>query len=207
MALPALIAIGASHCGLTALCRLMRSLPADLEAALAVVLHTPARSPGLLADIVGRHTELSVSYGGSGRSVERGHVYIAPPDYHLLVRSPGVLRLEQGAWENCQRPAADPLFRSAAEVYGSRAIGVILTGSEIDGEQGLQAIKAAGGVTVMESACVAARGQASLRNHHRPDYRVSLSEMAPLLTRLAKAVRDGACSQAGPAIPRQRHGA
>ncbi len=181
-----IIVIGASLGGLEAICELTSGLPADLEASLMIVLHTYPGSPRLLADIIGRCTPLAVSYGGRGDAVERGHVYFAPPDHHLTVVPPSYLHLDQGPKENFLRPAADALFRSAAKVYGPRVIGVVLTGGGEDGTKGLRAIKAAGGLSVVQEPMEAIDPRmplsAMIKNY--ADYRVSLHEMALLLVRL-----------------------
>jgi two-component system chemotaxis response regulator CheB len=181
-----IIVVGASAGGLEALCKLVNGFPSDLPAAVLIVLHTSPEGPGLLAKIVGRCTPLRVSYGRHGETIERGHVYFAPPDLHLVVMAPGNLILLRGESVHFTRPAADVLFRSAAEVYGRRVIGVILTGYGRDGTDGLRAIRAAGGVAVVQDPDEAAAPDMP-RNaviNASPDYRVSLDTMASLLTRL-----------------------
>ena len=118
--------------------------------------------------------------------LSRGHVYIAPPDRHLTVVAPGNLRLDKGPKQNFTRPAADALFRSEASTHGKRLIGVVLTGNRADGTEGLNAIKAAGGLSVIQSPSDAEvpampLSALSIGNH---DHSVSLSEMPPLLIRL-----------------------
>jgi two-component system, chemotaxis family, protein-glutamate methylesterase/glutaminase len=181
-----IIVIGTSVGGLEALCRLVSAFPPDLPAAVLIVLHTSPEGPRLLAEIVGRYTPLRVSYGHQGETVERGHVYFATPDLHLVVVAPGNLILRRGKKVHFARPAADVLFRSAAEVYGRRVIGVVLTGGDGDGADGLRAIRAAGGVAVVQDPDEAA-APGMPRNaviNASPDYRVSLDTMASLLTSL-----------------------
>ena len=122
-----IIVIGASAGGLEALRTLVAGLPRDLAAALFVVLHTSAESPGLLAGILGRAGELQAVSALDGERIQRGRIYVAPPDHHLIIE-PGVVRTTRGPKENRFRPAIDPLFRSAAQVYGPRVVGLILTG-------------------------------------------------------------------------------
>ena len=181
-----IIVIGASLGGLDALSKLLGGLPGELNAAVLIVLHTSPQSPGLLAAILGQRTPLKVAYGEHGCSVERGHVYIAPPDHHLTVSHPGVVHLDQRAKVRFSRPAADPLFRSAADVYGPRVIGVVLTGCDGDGTEGLRAIKAAGGISVVQDPKEAVAPD--MPRHaiigDSPDFIVVLSEMAPLLVQL-----------------------
>lgn len=144
-----LIVIGASAGGVEALQILIGGLPADLQAALLIVLHISPASPMMLADILNRAGKLSCQYAQQGEPIRYGHVYLAPPDHHLLVDE-GRMRLVHGPKENRARPAIDPLFRSAAAAYGPRAIGVILTGYLNDGSAGLWAVKEAGGLAVVQ---------------------------------------------------------
>jgi two-component system chemotaxis response regulator CheB len=181
-----IIVVGASLGGLEALCRLVSGFSADLPAALLIVLHTSPRSPRLLADIVGRYTSMSVSYAQQGDNIEQGHAYFAPPDFHLAVTASDSLSLRHEAKVRFVRPAADVLFRSAAAVYGARVIGVVLTGGDSDGTDGLRAIRAAGGVTVVQDP---EEAQAPDMPWNAlvladPDYRVSLDTMGSLLTSL-----------------------
>src|SRR5258706_5313299 len=145
-----MVVIGASRGGLHALSQLLGSLPRDFPAAILVVLHTGPASPRLLAEILGGRTALPVSYARDGDEIRPGHVYLAPPDRHLVVRSCGKLGLDAGPKVRHARPAADRLFQSAAEVYGPRVIGIVLTGGDHDGTDGLRAIKAAGGITMVQ---------------------------------------------------------
>jgi two-component system, chemotaxis family, protein-glutamate methylesterase/glutaminase len=180
------IVIGASLGGVEALCKLARGFPSDLPASVLIMLHTSPKSPRFLAEIVGRYTPLPVSYGQQGEAVERGHVYFAPPDVHLVVTAPGNLILRHGEKVHFARPAADVLFRSAAELYGRRVIGVVLTGGDSDGAAGLRAIRAAGGVAVVQDPDEAPAPGMPLNAliNASPDFRVSLDGMASLLIRL-----------------------
>jgi two-component system, chemotaxis family, protein-glutamate methylesterase/glutaminase len=183
------IVIGTSYGGVEAVTRLLGGLPRELNASVLIVLHTSADSPRLLADILGRCTSLSVEYGQHGHSVEPGHVYIAPPGHHMTVLRPGIVRLDRGPKVRFSRPAVDRLFRTAADVYGSRVIGVVLTGYGEDGTEGLGAIKAAGGITVVQDpneATAAGMPRRALIGC-RPDFNVSLSVMAALLVHLIGA--------------------
>lgn len=145
------IVIGASLGGFEALCRLTRDLPAEFPAAICVVLHTSPNSPRLLAEILGRCTPLAVSYARQGVRIRPGHIYIAPPDRHLVVTSIGLLGLDAGPKVHYSRLAADRLFESAAEAYGPRMIGVVLTGGGRDGTAGMRAITSAGGIAIVQN--------------------------------------------------------
>ncbi len=150
-----LIVIGTSAGGVDAVSTLLAGLPADLPASVLVIQHQLAGSIPYLVDILRRHSTLPVTWAEEGAAVEHGHVYVAPPDSHLLLTD-GHLRLDGGARENYSRPSIDRTFRSAAELYGPRAIGVVLTGMLDDGARGLAAIRAAGGRAVVQDPTTAA---------------------------------------------------
>jgi two-component system, chemotaxis family, protein-glutamate methylesterase/glutaminase len=144
-----IVVIGASAGGVEALKRVIGSLPSDLEAAVFVVLHVSAIGTSVLPEILGRVTDLRVEHAQEGDDLERGRVYVAPPDRHLLLES-GRVRVVGGPKQNGHRPAIDPLFRSAARAYGVRVVGVVLSGTLDDGSTGLLAIKRAGGVSIVQ---------------------------------------------------------
>src|SRR4029078_1878243 len=125
------------------------ALPADFPAAICVVMHTAPQSPGVLHEILTRAGTLHAVSPTDGDALVPGRVYVAPPDYHLLLE-PGRVRVTKGPRENLFRPAIDPLFRSAAQVYGPAAIGVVLSGNLDDGTAGLWAIKRLGGTAVVQ---------------------------------------------------------
>jgi two-component system chemotaxis response regulator CheB len=143
------IAIGASAGGVEAIQRLMRGLPADLPVPVCLVLHIPAGSRSLLAEILDRETPLPVRAAADGDVLRAGHVYVAPPDRHLRIDA-GRVRLDRGPKESNVRPAIDPLFRSAAAEHGRRAIAVVLSGSLSDGADGAAAVAAAGGTVLVQ---------------------------------------------------------
>ena len=181
-----IIVIGASAGGVDALPRLIASLPVNLPASVFVVLHIPAQGPDLLPKIIRRTASLSVSHAVGGESVRKGHVYVAPPDHHLQVDGTRV-RLSRGPRENFHRPSIDALFRSAAESYGPRVVGVVLTGNLDDGTAGLHAVKSAGGIAIVQDpkdALVPAMPRSALRNV-KVNHCVPLAEIAPLLVQLA----------------------
>src|SRR5207247_10577502 len=127
--------IGASAGGVPALQELVRRLPADLNASIFVVLHLSPWHKSHLAEILSRAGPLPAEDAMSGAPIERGRIYVAPPNVHLLVES-RYLQLWHGPKENLHRPAINPLFRSAAVAYGSRVVGVVLSGSQDDGTAG-----------------------------------------------------------------------
>jgi two-component system chemotaxis response regulator CheB len=183
-----LIVVGASAGGVQALQRLVADLPPELPASVLVVLHMMSSGTSVLDSILGRAGELPVTKAVDGEPLERGHVYVAPPDHHLLLRG-GSIHLSNGPRENGHRPAVDPLFRSAARAYGSRVIGVVLSGTLDDGTDGLRLIKARGGATVVQDPDDATYGDMprSAIEFVGPDRVVPIAEMGRLLCELLDA--------------------
>lgn len=144
-----IIVIGASMGGVEALSALAGLLPADLPAAIFVVQHTSSQSPGLLGEILNARGPLPAGVAEDRMRIEHGHIYVAPPDRHLLITEDG-LRVVYGPRENRVRPAIDPLFRTAAVHCRSRVIGVVLTGLLGDGAAGLHAVHRCGGIAVVQ---------------------------------------------------------
>jgi len=144
-----LFVIGASAGGLDALKQLASGLPADLDAAVLVVLHTAPDFPSFVHEFLATAGNLPASQARHDELIVPGRIYVAPPDRHLLVRH-GKLALSRGPRENFSRPAIDPLFRSAAQTYGPKVTGVVLSGTLGDGTVGLMVIKAHGGTTVAQ---------------------------------------------------------
>lgn len=149
MAKKDIIVIGGSAGSQGPLRQIMSDLPADMPASIFVATHVPSSSSGYLADVLAAAGPLPVSRAVDGQPVERGRVYTAVPDRHLLLVD-GIMRLGDGPRENMTRPAIDPLFRSAALAYGPRAVGVVLSGLLNDGASGLAAIKDCGGTTLVQ---------------------------------------------------------
>lgn len=195
-----IVVVGASRGGLEALCTLTRGLPACLPAAVLIVLHTGADSPRLLADILGRCTPLPVSYALAGDDVRPGHIYVAPPGAHLIVVPPGHIALDPGPKVRHSRPAADRLFETAAAVYAGRVIGIVLTGGDGDGTDGLRAIKAAGGVSVVQQPAEAVDPSMPISaiQDDIPDHCLPVGEMGSLLAGLVgQPIGVGGISGAG----------
>lgn len=144
-----IVVIGASAGGVEPLRSLVGALPADFAASVFVVLHVPPDAPSGLAMILDRAAQLSAAQVTRPEPIRRGHIYVAPPNLHLLVR-PGVVLADAGPRENRSRPSVDVLFRSAARAYRQRVVGVVLSGTLGDGALGLAAIKLRGGVTIVQ---------------------------------------------------------
>ena len=144
------ILIGGSAGGIEALLRILEQLPADLPAAVGVVLHRSASHATRLSGILARRSLMPLVEPDRIQAFRRGTVYLAPPDRHMLVED-GLIRLSGGPREHRTRPAIDPLFRSASEAYGNRTAGLVLSGLGTDGVEGLTSIKKAGGISLAQN--------------------------------------------------------
>jgi two-component system chemotaxis response regulator CheB len=149
MARKDIVVLGASAGGMDALQRIVAALPADLPASLFVVWHMGPGVRSVLPEVLTRGGPLSASHPQDGDAIVPGRIYVAPSDHHLLLEQ-GFVRVKRGPKENRFRPAVDPLFRSAAYVYGPRVIGVVLSGALDDGTSGLWTIKLRGGTTIVQ---------------------------------------------------------
>jgi two-component system chemotaxis response regulator CheB len=123
----------------------------DFPSAVAVVIHIPAEGPSLLPEVLATPGAPRMKVAEDKEPIAPGTIYFAPPDYHLLVESGRTFALSLDDRVNFSRPAIDVLFESAAAAYGDRLVGVILSGGNSDGAQGLRAISAAGGMTAVQS--------------------------------------------------------
>ncbi|PWT88103.1 MAG: chemotaxis protein CheB [Blastocatellia bacterium] len=189
-----IVLIGASAGGVEALQTLIGRLPADLPAAVFVVLHMPAQRPSYLAQIFSRTAKLRVKEAYDREPIQKGSVYLAIPDHHLLVDR-SYVRVVRGPKENLHRPAIDTLFRSAARSFGPRCIGVVLTGARDDGTVGMMAIKSRGGIALIQDPADALYPSMplSVLQNVQVDYQVPLEELPSLIGRLAltKAKQEG----------------
>jgi two-component system chemotaxis response regulator CheB len=181
------VVIGASAGGVEALTEILPALPAGLRPALLIVLHLRRERPSLLVEIFASRCALPVREADDKEPVEPGTVYFAPPDYHMLLEKNHQIALSADEPVYFSRPSIDVLFESAADVYGERLLGIILTGANEDGAAGLHAIHQAGGVTVVQqpdSAKVPLMIVSALQRGPA-DYVLSLPEIAQLLGTLA----------------------
>jgi two-component system chemotaxis response regulator CheB len=144
------VVIGASAGGVEALSVLLPAVPANSRAAYFIVLHIPRDRPSLLVEIFARRCALPVREAEDKEAVAPGTVYFAPSNYHLLLDQGPQMALSADGLVHHSRPSIDVLFESAAHVYGSRLLGVILTGANQDGAAGLAAVQDGGGVTVVQ---------------------------------------------------------
>ncbi|MFQ4144977.1 chemotaxis protein CheB [Chlorogloeopsis sp. ULAP02] len=183
-----IVVVGASAGGVEALTYLVKNLPSNIKAAVFIVLHVPAHGTSVLPRILNRAGNLPVSHAKDGDAIIQGRIYVAPPNYHLLVKS-GYLSLSRGATENSHRPAVDPLFRTAARIYGRRVVAVVLTGVLDDGTAGLIAVKMRGGVAVVQhpdDAMYSGMPRSAIKNVDKIDYILPLADIPSILVELSE---------------------
>jgi two-component system, chemotaxis family, protein-glutamate methylesterase/glutaminase len=144
------VAVASSAGGLAALTSLLSGLPASFPVPVLLVQHLDPRHRSLLADMLGRCTELPVKMAEGGDCLTAGSVFIAPPNYHLLVDPGRTLSLTQSELIHFLRPSADILFESVARNFPGRAIAVVLSGTGSDGAKGVKAIKSTGGTVIAQ---------------------------------------------------------
>jgi two-component system, chemotaxis family, protein-glutamate methylesterase/glutaminase len=180
-----IVVIGGSAGALEALSAIVSKLPHDFAATVFVVIHTSPTRESFLPAILRRAGRIDTEQPRDKQPIERGRIYVAQPDRHMLLED-GHIRIVHGPKENRSRPAIDPLFRSAALYYGSRAIGVVLSGSLDDGTAGLRAIKKSGGITVVQDpldAIYRSMPESAIYNND-VDHIVKADEIAMLLRQL-----------------------
>lgn len=148
-ALPTVV-IGASAGALDALSTVLPVLPADYPLPILVVVHLPPNKDSLFADILAAKCKVPVQEAEDKETIKPGTVYLAPPDYHLLMEKDGVLSLSSDEEVHFSRPSIDVLFESAADACGAALTGIILTGANQDGAAGLRAIADAGGTVIVQ---------------------------------------------------------
>lgn len=148
-----LIAVGASAGGLLALSRVLTDIDPDFPA-IVIVQHLDPGHKSQLAALLSRKTGKRVKDAEDGEAIKGGTIYVGPADEHLLVRD-GRIQLAHSRLVRFSRPSIDVMFASVAAMYGERAMGVILSGSNRDGSDGIAAIKRAGGVTVAQDPTTA----------------------------------------------------
>lgn len=185
-----IITIGASAGGFDAIMQLAAAFPPDLRAAVFITLHQFERTGRMLPQLLDRIGPLPAMYATDEIPIEFGKIYVAPPDYHLILK-PDKIHLSHGPRENLQRPCINTMFRSAAASHGERVAGVLLTGLLDDGAAGLWEIQQSGGATVVQDpdeAAFRSMPESAIRGLN-VQYIVRLVEMAPLLTRLTMGDR------------------
>lgn len=183
------IVIGTSYGGLEALKFLLPKLGPGFPLPVIVVLHIGEHNNETFLNYMDSICELTVKEAESHEKISRGNVYFAPPNYHLLVESDFTFSLTTDEKYNFSRPSIDILFESAAWVYTKKLIGVVLTGANSDGAQGLKMIKDFGGMSIVQdpnSALSPAMPRAAIK-FAKPEFQLSLEDIAVKLVELAFA--------------------
>ena len=182
-----IVVVGTSAGGVEALRVLLRGLPADLPAAIFVVMHLAPHAPSYLAEVLLKAGRLPAAVVDQPVRFRPGRVYVAPPDHHLILNRTHV-RISRGPRENWHRPSVDVLFRSAAQSLGPRVVGIVLTGFLDDGSAGLAAIQNEGGVTIVQDPDDAPFPDMPLNalENVKVDYCLPLSEIPGTVVRLSE---------------------
>jgi two-component system, chemotaxis family, protein-glutamate methylesterase/glutaminase len=195
-----IVVIGASAGAIDALRTIAGGLPPDFPAAVFVVVHISPHSPGILDSILARAGRLPTVVVKEREPIRPGWIYVASPDHHLVVEE-GFARATRGPRENLFRPAVDPLFRSAAQAFGARVIGIVLSGGLDDGSAGLWAVKDRGGIAIVQDPAEAPVASMPLNamRYVQVDHSLPAARIAPLL---AELVRQPAQEKGAP-VPRR----
>jgi two-component system chemotaxis response regulator CheB len=182
-----IIVLGASAGGVDALRELVKGFPPDLGASVFVVLHIPPYAPSALPRVLSEAGPLEAIHAKDGGSIVANRIYVAPPDKHIILEANRIV-VRRGPKENRFRPSIDALFRSAAYVYGPRAIGVVLSGVLDDGTSGLWSIKRLGGIAIVQDPDEALYPEMprSAMEHVKIDHVARAAELGPLLARLVR---------------------
>lgn len=183
--------VGASAGGMEALDKIISALDNDFSIPLVVVQHLSPRSENYMVQHIDGHSHLKVVEAAEKQRIFPGHVYVAPPNYHLLIEDDQTLSLTVSEKVNFSRPSIDVLFETAIMAFKSKVIGVLLTGASRDGSVGMSLIHDMGGMTIVQdpkSAFVPVMPQAAI-NHTTVDYILPLEEIAPFLNTISSAKR------------------
>jgi two-component system chemotaxis response regulator CheB len=183
-----IVAIAASAGGITALSTVLGALPTGFPVPVVVVQHLDPRHETVIAHVLGRRTQLPVELVVAGQHAEAGRIYVAPPNYHLLVGAGGTLTLSSSELVHFVRPSADLLFESVAGAYGPRALACVLTGTGRDGAMGLSAITTRGGTVIVEDPATAqfkGMPEAAVAGT-QVDFVLPLDEIGVVITRLVE---------------------
>jgi two-component system chemotaxis response regulator CheB len=191
------VAVGASWGGLDALRTILSALPGDFGAAVVVAQHRSADAhPTMFRDLLGSATRLTVCEASDKDELRPGTVYLAAPDYHLLVEDTGRLALSVDEPVQFARPSVDVLLASAAESYRERCVGIVLTGANADGAAGLARVAELGGAAIVQEPSTAARGEmpraalAAVPGAHVAE----LAEIGPLVVGLCGSTKGKAAA-------------
>ncbi|MBA3018127.1 MAG: chemotaxis protein CheB [Proteobacteria bacterium] len=180
------IVIGVSSGGMITLDKILRHLPSDFALSIIIVQHQHPESDDFLARFLDARCSLTVKQADEKEIIMPGKIYIAPPNYHLLVEEDKTLSLSTNKHVNFARPSIDVLFETAADVFGEKLVGIILTGANEDGSRGLKKIKESGGLTIVQdpdTAEVATMPKAAIAST-KVDYILPLENIGPFICSL-----------------------
>ncbi|TRX20687.1 chemotaxis protein CheB [Flavobacterium franklandianum] len=180
------IVIGVSSGGLKAMKIIFSHLPKGFKTPIIIVQHVSAHSDSLWIQLLNDTYTIDIKEADEKEKIEDGKVYFAPPNYHLLIEKDKTFSLTIDERVNYARPSIDVLFESAAEAYKNKLIGIILTGSNSDGTNGIKRIQECGGLTIVQDpkTAEAAYMPRSAIAAIQPDYILSLEEITALLIKL-----------------------
>jgi two-component system chemotaxis response regulator CheB len=183
------IVLGVSLGGLNAMKVMFSLLPKDFNTPIIIVQHISARSDNQWIKLIDNKNGLCVKEADEKERIENGTIYVAPPNYHLMIERSKTFSLTIDERVNFARPSIDVLFESAAEVYKDKLIGVVLTGSNNDGTNGMKRIKKLGGLTVVQDPVTAESGDmpASVIAAMRVDHVLPLDRIVWLLVRMSES--------------------
>ena len=188
---PWLIALVASAGGIPAIQTVLGSLPADLQATIVIVQHRPPHGKSYLPEILARSSPLPVGVAEHGAIMESGRVYLARPDFHLVIGRDGRFLYQDGQRIRFTRSSANPLLESAGRLFGDRVIAVVLTGMGADGTDGVQTVKAHGGLVIAQNEATSehwSMPESALKSG-AVDYVLPLEAIAPILIDITKGRR------------------
>ena len=182
------IVIGVSSGGLNAMKIMFSILPKNFSIPIIIVQHVSPRSDNQWIKLLNDKSSLYIKEADEKEKIEHGIVYIAPPNYHLMIEKDKIFSLTIDERVNYARPSIDVLFESAAEAYNNKLIGVVLTGSNNDGTKGIKRIQECGGLTIIQNPETAESDYmpASAIAAIKPDYILSLEDITELLLKLDK---------------------
>ena len=181
------VVIGASAGGMYAINKLLATLPDDFQLPIIIVQHIAPSSDNYLAEFLNKNSKLAVKEADEKESLKEGHVYISPPNYHILIEEDFTISLSADEKVNYSRPSIDVLFMSAADSFKKKLIGIILTGANEDGAKGLLEIKKKGGLTITQDPMEAetpTMPKAAIRLTN-PHYIKTIKEISELLIQLS----------------------
>jgi two-component system chemotaxis response regulator CheB len=184
-----IVVIGGSAGALEPLIEILEAVPADLKVPIVVVMHVSARQPSLLPSLLAHRVSRRVVEPDDKEPIASETIYVAAPNYHLLVERTKTLSLSVDEAVNFSRPSVDVLFESAVDAYGTGVVGVVLSGANDDGAAGLARIAAAGGVAIIQAVSSAAHTAMPIAARQRVPNAHSLTpeEIAPFIAGLSRA--------------------